>query len=221
MTEPWIENGSFKFGTTDMYATFGLRVTDCDYDYLSPAPRQRKMEVPLRSGSYRFEEKYHEERQILLSVRSENPVREYWRELSYVLDKTANLYIYSEPEKYYTGRIYDPSQLKRLRNVGVDFDLIFTCKPYAVGLSTTQDIVLFFSTKNSPLSIPRLSQYTQSYEDHPCSSSHHYQGSQALCHPARLRRFQGWLGVPWRQNRARRNRGSRSRFRLHQHLRFF
>ena len=139
MTEPWIENGSFKFGTTDMYATFSLRVTDCDYDYLSPAPRQRKMEVPLRSGSYRFEEKYHEERQILLSVRSENPVREYWRELSYVLDKTANLYIYSEPEKYYTGRIYDPSQLKRLRNVGVDFDLIFTCKPYAVGLSTTQD----------------------------------------------------------------------------------
>ena len=139
MTEPWIQYGSFKFGTTDMYEAFGLRVTDCDYDYLSPAPRQRKMEVPLRSGSYRFEEKYHEERQILLSVRSENPVREFWRELSYVLDKTANLYIYSEPDKYYTGRIYDPSQLKRLRNVGVDFDLIFTCKPYAVGLSTTQD----------------------------------------------------------------------------------
>lgn len=137
MTEPWIKYGSFKFGLVDMYETFGLRITDCDYDYLSPAPRERKQTIPLRSGAYRFEEKYHEERQILLSIRAENPVRTFWRELSYVLDRTANLYIYDEPEKYYTGRIYDPSQIKRLRNVGVDFELVFTCKPYAIGRSTT------------------------------------------------------------------------------------
>lgn len=140
MTEPWIEYGSFKFDNVDMYETFGLRVTDCDYDYLSPIPRERKMEIPLRSGSYRFEERYHEERQILLSVRSErNEGRDFWREVSYVLDKTANLYIYSEPDKYYIGRIYDPSQLKRVRNTAMDFDLVFTCKPYAFGRSTTDD----------------------------------------------------------------------------------
>lgn len=138
-SEPWIENGSFKFGTVDMYEAFGLRVTDCDYDYVSPAPRQRKMEIPLRSGSYRFEEKYHEERQIKLSVRSEvEQGRDFWREVSFVLDKTANLYIFEEPEKYYTGRIYDPSPLKHVRKVAMDFDLIFTCKPYGFGLATTQ-----------------------------------------------------------------------------------
>ena len=140
MTEPWIQYGSFKFGNVDMYETFGLRVTDCDYDYLSPAPRERKMDIPLRSGAYRFEEKYHEERQILLSVRSEvEQGRDYWRELSFALDKTANLYIYSEPDKYYTGRIYDPSQLKRVRNTAMDFDLIFTCRSYAYGLAVTQN----------------------------------------------------------------------------------
>ena len=138
MTEPWIKYGSFKFGNTDMYDEFGLRVTDCDYDYLSPAPRERKMEIPLRSGSYRFEEKCHDERQIRLSVRSEIAQgRDFWREVSYVLDKTANLYIFEEPDKYYTGRIYDPSPLKRVRNVATDFDLIFTCQPYGYGLSVT------------------------------------------------------------------------------------
>lgn len=142
MTEPWIQYGSFKFGNVDMYETFGLRVTDCDYDYLSPAPRERKMSIPLRSGAYRFDEKYHEERQILLSVRSEvEQGRDFWREVSFVLDKTANLYIYSEPDKYYTGRIYDPSVLKSVRNVAMDFDLVFTCKPYAFGLAKTQSFV--------------------------------------------------------------------------------
>lgn len=157
MTEPWIQYGSFKFGNVDMYETFGLRVTDCDYDYLSPVPRERKMEIPLRSGSYRFEEKYHEERQILLSVRSEaEQGRDFWREVSFVLDKTANLYIYSEPDKYYTGRIYDPSQLKRVRNVAMDFDLVFTCRPYAYGLATTENFTNgvyypnYHGTVNSP-----------------------------------------------------------------------
>lgn len=157
MTEPWIQYGSFKFGNVDMYETFGLRVTDCDYDYLSPVPRERKKEIPLRSGSYRFEEKYHEERQILLSVRSEvEQGRDFWREVSFVLDKTANLYIYSEPDKYYTGRIYDPSQLKRVRNVAMDFDLVFTCRPYAYGLATTENFTNgvyypnYHGTVNSP-----------------------------------------------------------------------
>lgn len=157
MTEPWIQYGSFKFGNVDMYETFGLRVTDCDYDYLSPVPRERKMEIPLRSGSYRFEEKYHEERQILLSVRSEvEQGRDFWREVSFVLDKTANLYIYSEPDKYYTGRIYDPSQLKRVRNTAMDFDLVFTCMPYAYGLATTENFTngvyypSYHGTVNSP-----------------------------------------------------------------------
>lgn len=139
MTEPWIEYGSFKFGGVDMYETFGLRITDCDYDYLSPAPREQKMSIPLRSGAYRFGEPYHEERQILLSVRSEIAQgRDFWREVSFVLDKTANLYIYSEPDKYYTGRIYDPSPLKRIRNTAIDFDLVFTCHPYAYGRAVTE-----------------------------------------------------------------------------------
>lgn len=158
MTEPWIKYGSFKFGTVDMYDTFGLRIVDCDYDYLSPAPRESKQSIPLRSGAYRFTEKYHEERQIMLSVRAENPVRTFWRELSYALDKKANLYIYDEPEKYYTGRIYDPSQIKRLRNVGVEFDLVFTCKPYAIGRSVTDTFTgnVYYPNYNGTANSPTI-----------------------------------------------------------------
>lgn len=158
-TEPWIQYGSFKFGTTDMYDTFGLRITDCDYDYLSPSPRERKMEIPLRSGAYRFDEKYHEERQIKLSVRSEVAQgRDFWREVSFVLDKTANLYIFEEPDKYYFGRIYDPSALKHVRNVAMDFDLVFTCKPYAFGRGVTQDFTngIYYPDYNGTASAPTV-----------------------------------------------------------------
>lgn len=168
MTEPWIQYGSFKFGGIDMYESFGLRVTDCDYDYLSPAPRERKMEIPLRSGSYRFEERYHEERKILLSVRSEKEEgRDFWREVSFVLDKTADLYIYSEPEKYYTGRIYDPSQLKRVRNAAMDFDLVFTCKPYAFGLSKLETFTdgVFYPEYNGTRETPTVITIANTGED--------------------------------------------------------
>ena len=140
MAESWIKYGSVKFGTHDMYDEFGLRVLDCDYDYILPTLRQRKKTIPLRSGVYQYDEKYYDERPIKLTVRAENDsARGFWREVSYVLSKRSSIYIYDEPDKYYTGRIYDPSALKRVRNIGMDLDLVFLCEPFAYGESHTQN----------------------------------------------------------------------------------
>ena len=142
MEESWIKYGSFKFGTHDMYEEFGLRIVDCDYDYILPALRQSTKQIPKRSGVYRYEEKYYDERAIMLSVRAENESkRDYWREVSYALSTRNSIYIYDEPEKYYIGRIYDPSVFKRIRNIGMDLDLVFVCEPFAYRQTFTRFFV--------------------------------------------------------------------------------
>lgn len=140
----YAEHGSFKFGNTDMYDTFGIMILDAGMpdDLFIPGIRERKVEVPNRHGKYDFGAKYYDERELTLKCIAAEPerigytqenLRQYVREITYVLSKKAEIRLWNEPEKYYVGRIYDSSELTQLRNIANEFTLTFICEPFAYG----------------------------------------------------------------------------------------
>lgn len=141
----YTEHGSFKFGNTDMYDTFGIMLLDTGVpnDAFIPAIRERKVTIPLRHGAYDFGAKYYNERQLELNCITANPVdksqlRNYIREVTYVLSKKSEIRLWNEPDKYYIGRIYDETALQQLRDVANAFTLTFVCEPFAYGQTKTE-----------------------------------------------------------------------------------
>ncbi len=138
------DHGSFKFGSTDMYDRFGIMILDAGMpdDLFIPEIRERKVEVPNRHGKYDFGAHYYNERELTLKCIAAEPerigysqenLRQYVREITYVLSKKAQIRLWNEPEKYYVGRIYDSTELTQLRNIANEFTLTFICEPFAYG----------------------------------------------------------------------------------------
>ena len=144
----YIDNGSFKFGTVDMYDTFGIMIVDTSVpeDYMIPAIRTRKITVPNRSGKYDYGAKYYDERPLTLNCVTTNKetgstFRAYIREIAYVLSKKNEIRLWNEPDKYYIGRVEKEITLTQLRDIGNVFTLEFTCEPYAYGVTRTKPFV--------------------------------------------------------------------------------
>ena len=141
MAGDWKENGSFLFGTVDMYKRYGIKLTENSMpeDVLMPEIRSRKQQVPLRHGAYDFGAKYYNERLIRIECITHKVIsREDSREIAYILARKSQIRFWTEPEKYYIGRIYDAPELEQLRNTGNRFTLTFTCEPFAYGISKTE-----------------------------------------------------------------------------------
>lgn len=144
-------HGSFKFGNTDMYEEFGIMILDAGMpdDLFIPEIRERKVEVPNRHGAYDFGAKYYNERELSLKciaaeserigINKEN-LRQYVREITYVLSKKSEIRLWNEPDKYYIGRLYDAVELTQLRNIGDEFTLTFICEPFAYGKTKTEQM---------------------------------------------------------------------------------
>lgn len=121
---------SFMYGTHDMLEEFGIKVFA--YDVLLPKLRDRRITIPQRSGSYDFGAMYYDDR--ILELKCDSVIgltRAELRELSYVLSKKAKIVMGDEQDKYYLGRIYDPSQIDHIGVIGHKFDLSFICEPFA------------------------------------------------------------------------------------------
>ena len=136
----YIEYGSFKFGSIDMYDTYGLQLVDTSMaeDLLLPAIRPRKITIPLRHGQYDYGAEYYEERPLVLNCvtirnHSENQARSFAREIAYTLSKKDEIRLWNEPDRYYVGRIEKEISLTQERGVGNIFTLEFTCEPFAYG----------------------------------------------------------------------------------------
>lgn len=137
-TPPWIENGSFKFGSIDMYETFGLQILDTSVpnDLFLPEIRPRKIMIPLRHGKYDYGAKYYNERSLSLNcvsiqVENDGEFRAFAREIAYALSKKDQIRLWNEPDKYYIGRVEKEISLTQIRDVGNVFTLDFTCEPFA------------------------------------------------------------------------------------------
>ena len=130
----WKNSGSFLFGNTDMYLQFGIKLTEKSIpkDVLMPELRARKRMIALRDGSYDYGARYYEERAIEIEcVTNQVITREDTREIAYILSKKSQIRFWTEPEKYYVGRVYEPPTLEQIRKVGNRFSLIFICEPFA------------------------------------------------------------------------------------------
>lgn len=145
----YTEHGSFKFGGTDMYDTFGIMILDAGMpdDLFIPEIRERKVEVPNRHGKYDFGATYYNERELTLKCIAAEPerlkmgkenLRQYVREITYVLSKKSEIRLWNEPEKYYIGRLYNSVELTQLRNLAEEFTLTFICEPFAYGQTYTK-----------------------------------------------------------------------------------
>lgn len=131
-----INADSFMYGTHNMLTEFGIMVNS--YDVLMPKLRERKITLPRRSGSYDLGAKYYDERILEMSCDSiKGMTRADLRELSYVLSKKAKIVMGDEQDKYYIGRIYDPSQIDHISVIGHKFDLSFVCEPFAYAEEST------------------------------------------------------------------------------------
>ena len=132
------KRSSFLFGSTDMFEKYGIQLTDDSIptDVLIPELRPRKVEIPLRHGAYDYGAKYYKERGIQIQcVTIRMVTREESREIAYTLSKKSEIRFWTEPEKYYIGRVYQAPTLEQLRNIGHRFPLTFVCDPFAYGLS--------------------------------------------------------------------------------------
>ena len=135
------KKSSFLFGSTDMYTTYGIQLTQdsIPQDVLLPGLRERKVTVPLRSGAYDYGAHYYDERAIQIEcVTTRVLSRAQSRDIAYTLSKKSSIRFWTEPEKYYTGRIYQAPNLEQIRNIGFRFPLVFICDPFAVG-ETVED----------------------------------------------------------------------------------
>ena len=140
MSDLWKTNGSFQFGITDMYATFGIKLVDDSIpeDVLFPVIRSRKVTIPQRHGAYDFGAQYYNERNVKIQCVTHRTItRDESREIAYLLSKKSEIRFWTEPDKYYVGRAYEAPTLEQLRNAGNRFSLTFVCEPFAYGLTKT------------------------------------------------------------------------------------
>ena len=134
MEKSWQTKSSFLFGNIDMYQKFGLQITKdgLPNDVLLPYLRARKRTIPMRHGAYDYGAQYYDERPVPWNLVTTKVLsREDTREIAYVLSKKTEIRFWTEPEKYYVGRIYEPPELEVIRNIGNRFPVIFVCEPFA------------------------------------------------------------------------------------------
>lgn len=131
---------SFSFGKYNSLDDWGIRVIT--YDVLLPPKRERKVQIPRRSGRYNYGENVWDERTIRITCTLERKIsRAQVREIAYALSQESNLVLWEEPDKYYIGEIYDSAEiLDYFDECMRDFELTFICRPFAYSAAKTVPI---------------------------------------------------------------------------------
>lgn len=131
---------SFSFGKYNSLDDWGVRVIT--YDVLLPPKRERKVQIPRRSGRYNYGENVWDERTIRITCTLERKIsRAQVREIAYALSQESNLVLWEEPDKYYIGEIYDSAEiLDYFDECMRDFELTFICRPFAYSAAKTVPI---------------------------------------------------------------------------------
>lgn len=123
----------FLFKGLDIYELYGIKVESVG-DVLHPKARERKLEIPGRSGAYEFDYDDYDERTLTLTCSSSRELSNAERrELGYLLSKRGEITLPREPDKYYIGRLYDPRQTEEIGQTIRKYELAFTCDPFLYG----------------------------------------------------------------------------------------
>lgn len=132
-----VQQDSFSFDGVDMLEAYGIRMIA--HDVLQPRLRPRLLTIPGRDGSYDFGANRYDDRLIRLDCDSRRGLtRDALRSLSGLLSRKGRIVLYDEPEKFYTGRLYDDAALAHIGRIGHAFELAFICEPFAQGETVRQ-----------------------------------------------------------------------------------
>lgn len=125
---------SFMFGKVNMLEMFGIKCLH--YDFLAPSKRRNKIKIPFRHGELDNGSDGYDNRILRLECTlgpSKNIMtRADVRELAYILSKRQKIIMFDEPDKYYMGEIFEPSEIiNHPFEVMRDFTIVFDCDPFA------------------------------------------------------------------------------------------
>lgn len=129
---------SFEFCGVDFRSKYGIVVERVE-ETLQPALRPRKITVPGLDGAIDQGAKYRDERVVDVLCGAINLTRAQCRELAYDLSLKGRFVRWDESDKYYIGRIYDPSKIEQMVQAGKKFVLTFVCDPFAYGSQVTEN----------------------------------------------------------------------------------
>ena len=129
---------SFTFNGVDVREQYGLIVSEF-IDVLAPPKRERKLVVPERDGSVDYGAMRYDERMLVVECATvQIPTRGECRALSLLLARKGKIQRWDEPDKYYVGEIYDPTEIERVVGSAKRFSLRFICEPFAYGEQVTE-----------------------------------------------------------------------------------
>ena len=119
---------------------WGIKVVG--YDVLLPPKRSRKLTIPGRSGSFDFGAKNWEDRSLrIYCMLTRQMTKAEFREIAYLLSKKAQLRLWNEPDKYYIAELYESPEVQDYyMEIAREFELVFTCEPFAYGASVATQI---------------------------------------------------------------------------------
>lgn len=131
---------SFEFRGINFLEKFNMKVVKVDY--ILPPKRERKIQIPRRSGRYDYGSECWEERIIRIECDILKPFsRAELREISMVLGSKGKLYLWDEPDKFYVGEIYDGGEIFEFPKANIrTFTLEFICEPFAYRETSFVDV---------------------------------------------------------------------------------
>lgn len=150
---------SFSFGKFNSMDDWGIKVIA--YDVLLPPKRSRKLTIPGRSGSYDFGAKNWEDRTLRIScMLLRQMTKAEFREIVYLLSKKNRLHLWNEPDKYYIAELYESPEVQDYYlEAAREFELAFTCEPFAYGdratapIKSGRNVVNYKGTAEAPCMI--------------------------------------------------------------------
>ena len=131
---------SFQFGKYNSLTDMGIICES--YDTMFPPKRSRKVQIPGRDGMYDYGSENYDERTIVCSCKLINQIsKAELRNVAYMLSSKKNLVFWDEPDKYYIAELFDPTEIQNIADrLWLEFDLTFTCFPFAMSDAKTVPI---------------------------------------------------------------------------------
>lgn len=123
---------SFQFGQFNSVDDWGIKIIA--NDFLMPPKRDSRIQIPFKSGSYvRASKPIYDDRTLRLECMLWRKISKFeLRQIAYELSNRRQIRIWNEPQLYYVGEIYNPSEVLDFpQECAREFEIEFSCDPFA------------------------------------------------------------------------------------------
>ena len=159
MVDKTMPGDSFEFRGINFLTRFGIKVVKIDF--LLPPKRERKIQIPGRHGKYDFGSECWEERIIRIDCDVTKKLsRGELREVSALLGKKGNLYLWDEPDKFYVGEVFMAPEIFEYPKANIrTFTVEWVCEPFAYretsfqSLQKGRNVIAYEGTESTPCQI--------------------------------------------------------------------